>query len=98
MPQQLARFSVKVHLIIYCIEDGSEKAVMEILLLSCGAEKTSLDSNPLLRGSLDAAGSRISSRLIPLVPVVLGEAGIHYHSEMPYRNVVGLKTFFVASG
>lgn len=37
---RLARFSGMVYMIIYCVEDGSEKAVMETLLLSCEVQKT----------------------------------------------------------
>lgn len=34
-----ARFSGKVRLIIYCVEEGSEKVVMETLVLSCEIQK-----------------------------------------------------------
>lgn len=51
-------------MIIYCIEDGSEKAVMETLQLSCEVQKRpSYILTSLLRGSLGAAGSRLSPRL-----------------------------------
>lgn len=47
-------------MIIYCIEDGSEKAVMETLQLSCEVQKRpSYILTSLLRGSLGAAGSRL---------------------------------------